>query len=332
MKITTLIKQLLIFCLLLITSWIMIHLIAVFGIFLVFAIPLLQLIFYPNIYCFWCRIRSTPHSFWHSLIDSLIVLVITLISLGLVYFEARLLTSLNLPFTQKTVQFVIPDKNEYKLGEIFPVKIDIKGVKVPINIVRADLQFDPNLTEVIDIATDASFASIFIQKDINNDLGYARLTGGIPNPGFQDDAGTFGIVYMRGKRPGPIEVNFLPSSLVLANDGKGTNVLVDLPKATYFVSNVEISPEQKQVQDKLKINSNVLGENSETQAKLFFSGYRDPTPPLPAVLGANSSDDAPSHSTPTRTTPLLTLLANLDNLIISWWTKVITYLVHLFKL
>ena len=91
---------------------------------------------------------------------------------------------------------------------------------MPINAIQADLGFNPEKVEVVDISTQNSFANIFIQKEINNETGYARLTGGLPNPGFFSDRGIFGTVFFRGKQPGVVKIDFLPSSMVLANDGR----------------------------------------------------------------------------------------------------------------
>lgn len=323
------IKNTFILIFLLLGSWVVIHLFAIFGIFLAIAIPIFQLIFYPKILCFWCQIQHTKHSFRHSVIDSGIILLATIFSLALVYGETKLLPYLGIPFTQKTAEFAIPDKNSYKLGEIFPMKIDIKGIKVPINIVRADIQFDPNSLEVTSISTDNSFANIFIQKDFNNELGYARLTGGLPSPGFKNPTGTFGTIYFKGKQSGPVEVSFLPTSQVLANDGKGTNVLVNLAKATYIITTEKLSSDQMEFQDQLfKGKNSVLGANSDSTTQLTFTGYSDPLPQIPKVLGTsttNAVDSAPSHS-------FIESLARLDNSILSAWTSFRNLLLRLLHL
>jgi len=293
MKSPNLLKQALILVLLLPISWILVHALAVFGVFLAIAIPITQAAFYPKVMCFWCRLdEKRHHHLFHSVINGLFILLFTAICLGLVYGEVKLIQSFGYLTSQKSVEFVIPDKNQYKLGEIFPMKIQIKGIKENINVVRTDVQFDPSLLEVVNISTDESFAKIFIQKDINNNLGYARLTGGIPSPGYKDDNGTFGTIYFRSKKPGPVEISFMPTSLVLANDGKGTNVLLDLPKADYIISATPISEDERKLQDQMVASSaatSVLGaETNNTQITL--TGY-DEVPPIPStnVLGAETS-------------------------------------------
>lgn len=151
------------------------------------------------------------------------------------------------------------------------MKIEITGIETPINAVQADLGFDASKLEVTHISTQGSFADIFIQKEINNEVGFARLTGGLPNPGFFSDRGLFGTVYFRAKQPGLVVIEFLPTSLVLANDAKGTNVLQKLDQVSYLILPEEISEEEKQMQrDLTRMTSGVLGIEHDTTQLTFF--------------------------------------------------------------
>lgn len=200
----------------------------------------------------------------------LLILVFTLISISLVYVESRLLFRLGFPPTAKTVSFVIPSQSQYRLGEIFPMKIEIAGIKTPINVVQTDLSFNPNKIIVVDISTKDSFANTFIQKEVNNDIGYARLTGGLPNPGFYSDRGFFGTVYLQGQSPGLVKIDFLPSSMVLANDGRGTNVLAEIKSASYLIVPERIDKQEEELQRGLISDSQILGtEDNITQLKFY---------------------------------------------------------------
>jgi hypothetical protein len=199
------------------------------------------------------------------------IFAISLLSIGFVYGESLLIRKMGLISTPKTVNFVIPSKGQYRLGEIFPMKIEITGIETPINAVQADLGFDASKLEVTHISTQGSFADIFIQKEINNEVGFARLTGGLPNPGFFSDRGLFGTVYFRAKQPGLVVIEFLPTSLVLANDAKGTNVLQKLDQVSYLILPEEISEEEKQMQrDLTRMTSGVLGIEHDTTQLTFF--------------------------------------------------------------
>ncbi len=223
------------------------------------------------------------------------IFVISLLSIAFVYGETLLVRKTGLISTPKTVNFVIPSKGQYRLGEIFPMKIEIAGIETPINAVQADLGFDSNKLEVTYISTKGSFAEIFIQKEINNEAGFARLTGGLPNPGFFSDRGLFGTVYFKAKQPGLVVIEFLPSSLVLANNSEGTNVLKKLDQVSYLILPEEISEEEKHLQrDFTNMTSGVLGIEHDATQLTFFEDNQ--------VLGAQqdkTDDFMPEENTQT---------------------------------
>ncbi len=297
-------------------SWVLIHFLAIFGVFLALAYPVWWLLDLKRFPCLWCRIKKEEKCrFSHSLFDASLVLVFAFLSFGLVFAESKILFKMGFPPTPKTVTFVIPPKGQYRLGEIFPMKIEIAGIKVPINAVQADLGFNSERLEVIDISTQDSFANIFIQKEINNKVGYARLTGGLPNPGFFSDRGMFGTVYFKGKSPGVTKIEFLPSSLVLANDGRGTNVLRELAAVSYLILPEKISQEEEEMQKSIVLESKVLGEKTEeTQMKFYEEGR---------VLGEKVEKEA--KTTFDLGKMLLGWLESFDRWVLSFWAKIFRY-------
>lgn len=272
-------------------AWVLVHLVAVFGIFVAAIYPIWWLLsttkLAPCLYCYFktdkdyftcpvCRRRYENGQLiyrnpWVSISRNLLlIMVFTLISISLVYVEARLLFCLGFPPTAKTVSFVIPSQSQYRLGEIFPMKIEIVGIKTPINVVQTDLSFNPDKVRIVDISTRDSFANTFIQKEINNDIGYARLTGGLPNPGFYSSHGFFGTVYFQGQSPGLVKIDFLPISMVLANDGRGTNVLAEIESASYLITPERIDKQEEELQKGLIPDSQILGtEDDITQLKFY---------------------------------------------------------------
>ena len=315
-----------------VSSWILIHLLAILGIFLAFSYPLWYLFAPKQTYCWFCRVKKegeycnfcrqpvrkadgiSPKSFVSACRNALLLLVFSVLSLGLVFGESKILFKLGFPATPKTVSFVIPPKGQYRLEEIFPMKIEIVGIKTPINAVQADFSFDSRKTEVVDISTKDSFANIFIQKEINNEVGYARLTGGLANPGFFADHGTFGTVFFRGKNPGLFKVEFLPSSLVLANDSRGTNVIKELASASYLILPEKIS-EEEQKQQQVIIQPEVLGEQTATTtAQLIF--YDEGV-----ILGSGITKETYEKKI-TLVSTILNLLEQIDRFILSSWAKI----------
>lgn len=315
-------------------AWVSVHVLAFFGVFLAVGY-LIWWVFFPSYRiclmclfrergqkCFFCEKKKIGLSL---VLDFLLILVFSGISLGIVFAESYTLPKLGIIPVQKTVSFVIPSQGQYRIGEIIPLKIEISGIETPINSVQADISFDPSELSVVDISTNGSFADIFIQKEINNDGGWARLTGGLPNPGYFSDHGLFGTVYFQAKKSGLTTVKFLNSSLVLANNGKGSNVLKDFPSTSYLIIPEKIS--QTEAQDQLKLFDGspapVLGlETDNTLARgvqlKFFNDSK------PTVLGIETiSDTKNSDSTkPNIFESFFTWVANLDETIIKSWRKV----------
>lgn len=326
-------------------SWLLVHIMAAFGFFMAVAYPIWWLFFPNKTFCFFCRIRKEgewcplchkhlenkteiyPKSVRSVVLNSLLLAFFTLVSFGAVYGEVNLLKSLGFPSTPKTVSFVIPPKGQYRLGEIFPVKIEITGIETPVNAVQMDLGFDPSKVEVVDMLTQESFANIFIQKEWNNEGGYARLTGGLPNPGFFAEKGIFATALFKGKAPGVVRIEFLPTSMVLANDGRGTNVLKDLASVSYLILPEKITEEEEKMQEQLKsdTNSEVLGDNTKS-TQLTFYDETDVLGTKTDILKETETIEKTNHAL-----TFLELLAKIDAVIVDQWKKVIDMLKKMFE-
>ena len=313
----------------LIAAWFLVHFLTILGLFLAVAYPVWWLFLPSRTPCLICRSKKqddycplckrsvnknesiSPSGIRSILGNSLIIALLSLLSGAIVLGEMKVLRYLGFPPTPRTVSFVIPSTKQFLLGEIFPMKLEIVGIKQAVNTIQTDISFDPNALEAIDVSTENSFASIFVQKEINNQVGFVRLTGGLPNPGFSDPQGTFGTIYFRSKIPGLIEIKFLPSSLVLANDGRGTNVLKEISSVSYLILPERVSPERSlqdiNMYDSTKKNNRTASNSTQM---LFYDDK--------AVLGI--STQMPEE----KISPLsqfLILLEKIDNTILSLWRK-----------
>jgi len=332
-------------------SYILVHLLALFGIFVAIAYPVWWLVFPRKTVCFLCRARADgsmcpvcrqkvhkregvyPRTFLSVLQNAALILFLSLIAMAAVLFEARYVLGIPFPPTRKTVSFIIPAKKQYKLGEVFLVNLEIDGVETSINAVQVDLAFNPSQLELVDFCTEKSFANVFVQKEISNELGYARLTGGLPNPGFSGEKGLFAIAYFRAKNPGLAEVEFLPSSLVLANDGKGTNVLKEIGKSAHVILPEELSKEEYEKQEQL-LSSVVLGRqvdiSVEEKPKLVLGDEADDQERVQLifyeetdVLGTESGSKLPEIKDESKFPDFVSYITLFDSLIISLWGKLV---------
>jgi hypothetical protein len=322
-----------------ITSWILIHLFAFLGIFVAIAYPLWFLLAPQSTVCLLCRVHTVkykcplckrithpqdskvPSSLLSAVGNGLLLFIFSLISVGFVYVEHLVLNNFGFPPTEKTVTFVIPDEGQYKIDEIFSMDIDVVGIEVPINAVQADIKFDQERIEIVSIITDYSFAEVFIQKSINNDLGYARLTGGLPDPGYIGGEGIFGTVLFKGKSAGVVSVEFLPTSLVLANDGRGSNVLKEYAKASYLILPEHLTTDELSLQENL-LEEQVLGTGSK-ETKLEFYDESEAE-----VLGIETEDleeDTSESGGIFGDWSFWTLIESIDSFIIDFWDWIASF-------
>lgn len=318
-------------------SFVLIHLFAVFGVFVALAYPIIWLLQPSKTTCFMCQIhrdgefcsfcqqsvkkniRIFPATIRSITLNSLLILFFSGLSVLMVHLESKLLNHFGFRYTPKTASFIIPPKSQYRLGQIFALQIDVKNVKNPINAIQADLGFDPSVLEVVSVSTKDSFANVFLQKEIDNEGGWVRLSGGVPNPGFYGERGIFGTVYFMAKAPGLTKVDYLDSSMVLANDGKGSNILQSLPSMSYLILPERISEEEAILQQK-------LFQNDDSQLSMIRDGqlaFYDETTQN-RVLGANSLESKAQQSWwQAFWQNTLQLLEQIDRLIIDFWANLL---------
>lgn len=319
------------FTILVILSWILIHLLTLFGVFLAIAYPIWWIIAPKQTICIFCRSRKegqtcpschqlvhkaegfAPKTFLSAVYNGLILLFFSILSIAIVFVEGQLLFRFGFPVPTKTLSFSIATQQTHQIGDVFPLQVKINGIKDAINAVRVDFSYNPDLLQVTDISTKDSFANIFIEKQIDNKAGIASLAGGLSNPGYSGTNGTFATVYLRGVKQGVATVNFLPSSSVLANNGHGDNLLNSFGNTSYLIVAKPENTAQKN-KNGVSVESNVLGTSTKsTKTQMIF--YNDKQ-----VLGANTSIANETQSVPQDTVYApLNKLGELDKFILTVW-------------
>lgn len=323
------------FILFVVGSYFLVHILGIFGIFLVVAYPIWCLVSIRKVPCFYCGTKKTgevcpacklsvgesrryPKTVRSVLLNTLSIFIVFLLSLGTVALEARALRALGFYQVAKTVSFAIPTKGVYRLGEVFPMEITLADVKTPINTVQADLGFDPTILEVEAISTEGSFAKIFVQKEIQNETGFARISGGLPNPGVSCTECHFASVIFKTKKPGTAVVEYLPSSVVLANDGRGTSVVKSLGSTAFIVLPEKVDSSQISQQE-VYLQTKVLGlETEETENQIHL--YKG------KVLAENNIDEVDSKKQTFKMSDwfkkILLSLERFDSLVVGFWENV----------
>jgi hypothetical protein len=129
----------------------------------------------------------------------------------------------------KTALITTDSNTTYRLKQIFPIPLRVERLSTPINATQIDLSFDPTYLQVVAITTGGSYATIFIDKLIDNQAGRITLAGGLPNPGYSESSGHFGTIYFEAIQAGSTELTYLHSSLIIANNAATSNVIDSLP-------------------------------------------------------------------------------------------------------
>jgi len=136
--------------------------------------------------------------------------------------------------------YLSPNSGTFHVGSTFNVSIFVNTGGNDVNAVKVDLKFDPRKLQIASPTAGRSFISVWIsQPSYSNTKGTASFQGGAPSPGINTSSGLVSTITFRAITPGETSISFLPSSQVLLNDGKGTNILTSLGRGVY---NIAIPP------------------------------------------------------------------------------------------
>lgn len=124
--------------------------------------------------------------------------------------------------------FIESDKS-YITGQTFPVELRVRTGETAINSMGFVITFDPSRIEVQRMTTDQSFCTLFTENIFDNQRGLIKVSCGRPTPGFTGDSLAVRVTF-RAKLPGILNLEIDQSStLLLANDGKGSNISKESP-------------------------------------------------------------------------------------------------------
>jgi hypothetical protein len=317
---------------LVILSWVLIHVYAAFGVFLAIGYLAVWLVSPSYLTCFYCKTFKSekvrdylcdsslprdnhhPQSLGAALYSTLLIFFLTGFCILVVYGEVQAYNYyISIDESNKTAYFVLPEERTYSVGEIFPMAVYVRGIGEPINVVRMDIKFDSEILEVEEVSFADSIVSLLVQKSIDNKTGFVRIVGGMPNPGYDEEEGILGTIFFRAKSSGIASIEYLPSSVLLANDGSGTNILKSFGSISYaIVPSVEANTEGAE----LVLGEDVLGVAREAEAeRLVF--YDD-------QIIEKSFDPEDLENTEERITTfrrVLDMLVLVDTYLLDFWIR-----------
>jgi len=131
--------------------------------------------------------------------------------------------------------FLSPATGIFLVGSTFDVSIVLDTDNIPINTVKVDLSFPPDMLQIVSPSSGKSFISLWLEQPAySNTEGTIGFTGGIPE-GVNTSSGIVSTITFRATKTGEAEVRVLTSSNVLAHDGKGTEVLSGVMGGRYIL-------------------------------------------------------------------------------------------------
>lgn len=132
-----------------------------------------------------------------------------------------------------------PSSGLYEVGKTFSVSLYVSSADEAMNAASGVISFPQDKLEVISLSKAGSIFSLWVQEpSFSNSAGTVSFEGIVLNPGFIGSRGKIITITFRAKAGGNAPLTFSSGS-VLANDGKGTNMLTGLGNANFSISAIE---------------------------------------------------------------------------------------------
>jgi hypothetical protein len=126
-----------------------------------------------------------------------------------------------------------PSSGSYTIGQTFSVTVYVSSADQAMNAASGVISFPQDKLEVVSLPKTGSIFTLWVQEpSFSNSGGMVNFEGIVLNPGFTGATGKIITINFRAKAAGTALLNFSSGS-VLANDGKGTNILSSLGNASF---------------------------------------------------------------------------------------------------
>lgn len=165
-------------------------------------------------------------------------------------------------------------------GQSFMVNVDVSSADQAMNAAQGVIEFPADKLEVISLSTANSVVTLWVQQpSFSNRDGVIDFQGVAVNPGFQGSAGEILTIKFRAKAKGSAAVTFASGS-VLANDGKGTNILTALKPAVFTVTS---APPPSSAAGAPPAPAPAIVDHVPPDPFIIAEDVSDPTDPRPIV-------------------------------------------------
>jgi hypothetical protein len=135
----------------------------------------------------------------------------------------------------------------YTANGTFSVRVIVNTDGKPVNAAEGTLSFNPRELSVVSVNRSGSIFNLWVtEPTFSNSAGTISFSGGLPS-GYTGSAGTIMNITFRAAGAGTARVSFKNGS-VLANDGKGTNVLTAMNGGSYTIQAQAATPEAEVIE------------------------------------------------------------------------------------
>ena len=126
-----------------------------------------------------------------------------------------------------------PSSGSYTAGSSLTLNVYVSSADQAMNAASGVISFPNDKLEVVSLSKTGSIFSLWVQEpSFLNTAGTVNFEGIVMNPGFTGASGKILSITFRTKAAGSAPLTFSSGS-VLANDGKGTNILASLGSASF---------------------------------------------------------------------------------------------------
>ncbi len=140
-----------------------------------------------------------------------------------------------------------PATGVYTSGAAFTVNVQVDTQGKPINAAEGTISYNPRELSVVSVNRASSIFNLWVtEPTFSNAAGTINFSGGSPS-GYTGGRGTIMSVTFRSVGAGSSRVSFTNGS-VLANDGKGTNVLTSMNGGNFTIQAASAAPEPEAIE------------------------------------------------------------------------------------
>jgi len=155
----------------------------------------------------------------------------TLSFLGAILFGLVLLWPAN--HASAASLYLSPSSGSYEVGASFSVSAYVSSAHQAMNAASGVISFPADKLQVTSLSKSGSVFSLWAQEpSFSNSAGTVNFEGIVLNPGYKGNSGRIITINFKIKAAGSAPVS-LGSGAVLANDGKGTNIISGLGSAKF---------------------------------------------------------------------------------------------------